>query len=556
MAQVAIMPADGGEAQIVTDFALGVRELEWSPNGESLMVLATTWTAEWEELDDEERARKPRRISSYGYRFDTRGWIHDRRDHLYLVDPAGDDPPRRIGSGEASEGGFGLSPDGSKAAFITALDNPRMMRPGEELVEVDLATGTETVRAAGSGFERAVYGPDGSLYAIGNLEPDYPVLTSLWRVDDEPTDLTGHTDRSIFSFLQPPDMATPHWLDDGFLIGQVDGGRIHLVAFDGSGDVTQVITGDRYVTGFARAEDGTIFFTATDATNPGELYKLDPGGEERQLTGFNDEFRGSANLIEPSAYRVETAPGVEVDTWMFVPEGEGPFPVLLNIHGGPASQYGFSFFDEFQVYAGAGYAVLACNPRGSAGRGIDWLRAVTGQGWGEVDLVDITAVVEDAIVRDTRLDGQRLGIMGGSYGGFLTAWTISRDHRYRSAVVERALIGWESFAGTSDIARDFARFYLGLTPPRDHRGLRIASPLDRAADIQTPTLIVHSEQDLRCPIEQAEQLFMTLLRNDVEVEMIRFPEESHELSRSGTPRHRLERFERILEWHDTHLRKE
>ena len=551
--QVAVMPADGGEAQIVSEFSLGVREIEWSPDGAHLIVLATTWTEEWAGLDDDERSRKPRRINAFRYRFDSRGWIHDRRDDVYVVDASGGGAARRVGSGEASQAGHAVSPDGSRVAYVTSLDDPRRMKTGDELVETDLDTGAEAVRVMGSGFMRTAYGQDGSLYGVGSPDPAYPALTSLWRLDDQPTDLTGHTDRSIFSFLQPLDMATPHWLDDGFLIGQVDGGRIRLVHFDGEGKVTNVIGGDRYITGYARAEDGTIFFAASDATNPGELYALESDGSERRLTGFNDTFRDSAALVEPVSYRVETAADIEVDTWLFVPDGDGPFPVLLNIHGGPASQYGFNFFDEFQVFAGAGYAVVACNPRGSAGRGHDWLRAVTGDGWGVVDLEDITAVVDNALARDSRLDGRRLGIMGGSYGGFLTAWTIGRDHRYRSAVVERALVGWESFGGTSDIARDFSRFYLGLTPPCGHVGLREASPLDRAADIQTPTLIIHSEDDLRCPIEQAEQLFMTLLRNDVDVEMIRFPAESHELSRSGTPRHRLERFEYILEWHDAHL---
>ena len=365
-------------------------------------------------------------------------------------------------------------------------------------------------------------------------------------------DLTGHTDRSIFSFLLPAEMAIPQWTDDGFYVGFVDGGRVRLVRFTGD-EMESVLEGDRYVTGLARGTDDSIYFTATDATNSGELFVQDPDGTERQLTTFNAAFRASVQLSEPDHYRVESESGVEVDTWLFVPEGDGPFPVLLNIHGGPASQYGFNFFDEFQVYVGAGYAVLACNPRGSVGRGEAWLTAVKGDAWGEVDVIDVTAVVDDALATDSRLDGERLGIMGGSYGGFLSAWIIADDHRYRSAIVERALLGWESFSGTSDIARDFSMNYLGLVPPDDHEGLRAKSPLDRAGSITTPTLIVHSENDLRCPVEQAEQLFMTLLRRHVDVAMVRFPGESHELSRSGSPRHRVERFEHILDWHAAHL---
>ena len=227
--------------------------------------------------------------------------------------------------------------------------------------------------------------------------------------------------------------------------------------------------------------------------------------------------------------------------------------MLLNIHGGPASEYGFYFFDEFGVYVSAGYAVVASNPRGSEGRGREWLRAVIGDGWGRVDMEDITAVVDQAVRRDSRLDPSRIGIMGGSYGGFLTAWAIARDDRYRSAVVERALIDWESFGGTSDINRDFSGLYLSPATPWDHQALWGAGPLATADQINTPTLIVHSEQDLRCPIGQAEQLFTALLRRGIDVEMVRFPDEGHELTRSGSPRHRVERFEIILAWHDRHL---
>jgi len=171
-----------------------------------------------------------------------------------------------------------------------------------------------------------------------------------------------------------------------------------------------------------------------------------------------------------------------------------------------------------------------------------------------VDVEDITAVVDQALRREPRLDPDRLGIMGGSYGGFLTAWTIARDHRYRSAVVERALTDWESFGGTSDLSRDFSGLYLYPAKAGDHEALWKASPMATASRVTTPTLIIHSESDLRCPIGQGEQFFTALLRNGVDVEMVRFPDEGHELSRSGAPRHRVERFEYILDWHARHLR--
>ena len=228
-------------------------------------------------------------------------------------------------------------------------------------------------------------------------------------------------------------------------------------------------------------------------------------------------------------------------------------PLLLNVHGGPASQYGFGLFDEFQVYASAGYGVVACNPRGSSGRGEEWVEAVKGKAWGKVDLEDVRAVVDVALDQFPRLDSNRMGIMGGSYGGFLTSWIIGHEDRWKSAVVERALTVWNSFSGTSDIAGVFAENYLESDYPEGWDVWWKLSPLSIAHNVTTPTLILHSEEDWRCPIEQAEQYFMALLRNGTSTEFVRFPGEGHELSRSGKPRHRQERFEAILDWHSRHL---
>jgi dipeptidyl aminopeptidase/acylaminoacyl peptidase len=238
-----------------------------------------------------------------------------------------------------------------------------------------------------------------------------------------------------------------------------------------------------------------------------------------------------------------------------LPAGDEPVAALLNIHGGPATQYGFGFFDEFQVYAGAGYGVVACNPRGSSGRGRDFVRTPVGR-WGEErspDLEDVLAVLDAALARFPRLDADRLGIMGGSYGGFMTAKILGVDDRFRSAVPERGLYAFTSFVGTSDIGPRFPRMYIGDVEPGEIDALWQASPLSRAHRITTPSLILHSEADYRCPIEQGEQLFAVLVANGVEVEMLRFPGSSHELSRSGKPTYRKQRFEAILEWHGRHM---
>ncbi len=553
--QLAVMPSDGGEARVVTDFELGVRYPSWAPDGSSILLLATSWYGEWIGLDDDERSRKPRRISGFDVRLDDVGWLNDRRTYAYLIDPAGEAEPRRLGSSDEDESDPVWSPDGEKVTVVTSRDNPRSLERGAELVEIEVKGGGEETRAWRSGFFQADYDPSGALYGIGSPAPDYPYVCSLWRVGRPPEDITGHLDRSINGLAASSALERPIWLDQGFLTGMVDRGRAPVVEFDRDGEVSRILEGDRYITGLSRSPSGRLAFTATTPTCPGELYELTSDGDERCLTRFNQDIRSTGALVEPDLFQVESAPGVMVDTWVYLPEGEGPFPVLLNIHGGPASEYGFYFFDEFQIYVSAGYAVVAANPRGSEGQGHDWLRAVTGEGWGKVDMQDITAVVDDALRRYPRLDPDRIGIMGGSYGGFLTAWAIARDDRYRSAVVERALTDWESFSGTSDINRDFSGLYLHPTTAGDHEALWQAGPLAYADRINTPTLIIHSEKDLRCPIGQGEQLFTALLRNGIEVEMIRFPDEGHELSRSGSPRHRVERFEYILDWHARYLRE-
>ncbi len=271
------------------------------------------------------------------------------------------------------------------------------------------------------------------------------------------------------------------------------------------------------------------------------------------MTGFNATVAAELALVEPTRFQVD-GDGGPIDAWVLLPPGDEPVPVLLNVHGGPASQYGEVFFDEFQVYVSAGYGVVACNPRGSSGRGRAWMRGVAGDGWGTNDLADIHAVVDAALDGFPRLDRHRMGVMGGSYGGFMTAWLTARDRRFRSAVVERALISWPSFWGTSDIGTSFTGLYTGADMPDGAAELWAKSPLEAAGEIATPTLILHSEDDHRCPIEQAEQLFAALLKAGTPAELLRFPGESHELSRSGSPRHRQERFDAILEWHDRWLR--
>ncbi len=544
-AQVAIIPVYGGEARVLTSFECGVEALEWAPNGEHLVAVGVSYTEEWADADDEERSRRPRRITSVPFRFDTRagGWTHDRRRHLWLVDATGGEEPHCLTPGDFDEDAPAWSPNSSRIAFVSDRNPAHGLVSGNDVWEVDVETG-EVSQVTDRGFWNSVsYRGDGVLHLIGNTESRYPVDAYLYRREDDGslTDLTGHLDRSSVSLAAGP--AAIRWDDHTAIVGFEDSGRFGVIAVSPDGTIDHLVRGDKVVTGYDGA-DRRLAYTASTWDSPGEVIC-----DGTPLTNLYD---ADLDLVVPDHFRLESD-GHEIDVWVYLPEGDDPVPLLLNIHGGPASQYGFGFFDEFQVYAAAGYGVVACNPRGSAGRGRAFVTAVVGEGWGEVDRADVSAAVEGALARHPRLDAERMGIMGGSYGGFMTAWMIGQEDRWKSAVVERALISWTSFSSTSDIGGVFPENYTGASYPDGWDTWWRLGPLSLAHGVTTPTLVLHSENDFRCPIEQAEQYFMALLRNGTTTEFLRFPGEGHEMSRAGKPRHRQERFEAILDWHGRHL---
>ncbi|WP_022899270.1 S9 family peptidase [Humibacter albus] len=592
-AQLHIMAATGGEPVRLTDRTLGVTEFAWAPDGSKVAFVSRDpeqgryGTVEGVDAS----AEPPRRFTTYRYSANGLGWMRDRRSQVYLVDvPAPGAEPvvqpaasssgpaeplpatpeaRQLTSDDAEHGAIEFSPDGRLIAVVSDghLGSDEDLREILTLVPVD--GGERTIAVAPernlslSSSGSVAFGHDGAIYFIaqevGESGRDFVARNSgLFRIDapgEEPRRLTDAESIDLTG-------STVVLTASGALVQNTTRGRVTLLSVTDDGEAT-VLVADREVTGTAAAGDrvviafqsptsfGDIGVVDASSTAEGSDAPAEAGAEAvHVLTDFSAEI-GECSIRVPVELETAGRDGYPVHGWVVLPEGEGPHPVLLNIHGGPFAQYSVHLFDESQVYANAGYAVVYCNPRGSAGYGQEHGRAIKGR-MGTVDLNDVLDFLDAAIAAHPQLDAHRLGILGGSYGGYLTAWTIAHDHRFAGAIVERGFLDPEYFFGTSDIGSFFGEEYNGTDPQL----IAAQSPQAHVNDVRTPTLVMHSEQDLRCPLGQAERYYASLKRAGVETELVVFPGEDHELSRAGRPRHRVQRFEIILDWWARHLPSE
>ncbi|GIG23183.1 dipeptidyl aminopeptidase [Cellulomonas chitinilytica] len=589
--QVFVVEATGGEPVRLTDAPLGAASPRFSPDGTRIAFLARVPDEGRYESGGDPAGEPPRHITELRYRADDVGFYRDRPKHLFVVEL----PTRDL---EGAEPPTAESPTAEPptAVALTAGDlevgQARWLPSGDALVvtaarhgsrEQDLRSDAVLVPArpdgapqpprpvtdadAGSTLDVHVALPstDGStlwLVAtdLGASGLDFVAAhAGLYRMslDEGGAPLSGPerlTDEESVSLLESVLVEA----DGSPLVAGEHRGAVHLFRLDERDALVPVLAGTHVVSGVAATADGRrAVVTAAGPSTAGDLLEVDLGTvASRSLTDLSAPLVGTGRVRVPVELTTFAPDGYPVHGWVVHPDperfGAGPHPTVLMVHGGPFAQYTHALFDEVQVLAEAGYAVVLGNPRGSSGYGRAHGRAIRGA-FGTVDADDVLALL-DAALADPTLDGDRVGVMGGSYGGYMTAWLTTRTDRFVGAIVERGFLDPVSFVGSSDIGWFFGLAYLG--DDRDDEGaaaLAAQSPMAHVDAVRTPTLVIHSEQDWRCPVEQGQRWFVELKRRGVEAELLLFPGEGHELTRSGRPRHRKQRFDHVLAWWARHL---
>jgi acylaminoacyl-peptidase len=589
--QVYLLPLDGGEARRLTDLPRGVDAFEWSPDGTRLVVVSTSHGPTRPD-DDRRRAidrrREPGTPPDSDYRFLDRldymlngaGFTYDRVGHLWLVDVATGEATR-LTDGRTPDREPAWSPDGRRIAFVSnRRRDPDLIGEHSDIHVVDVATRavTAVTRGPRSMFAAPTWLPDGrTIASLGHrMEGRAGTRNDIWLFHADGRDATPTGGRNLSA---PHDLMPRSGMGSDVTRGESTGvvpsrgGRwLHFSApIDGAyelwriavadGRVERLTHGEHYVSGWDAVphEEGggvRIAYLRSTATETPDLWVLDAGGsakgskgtkgpKARRLSSLNADILGEIDLRTPIERHV-TVDGRDIQGW-FIPGGDGSRPLVLEIHGGPHTLYGWSLVWEFQVLAAAGIGVFYSNPRGSEGYG-EAFNDANHRDWGPGPMRDVLAGV-DALVADGLADPDRLGVTGGSYGGYLTSWIVGHDDRFRAAITCRSVNEMGVLFTTGDISGgDWARLEFETTPWDDPEYFREISPLTYADRIRTPLLIQHSERDIRTTIAQAEALFTVLRSLRRPVRLLRVPDENHELTRSGTPYRRVENLRVVEDW--------
>jgi dipeptidyl aminopeptidase/acylaminoacyl peptidase len=582
--QLWVMYTDGGEAWQLTKLDGNVGDFAWSPDSRSI---AFTYTPQDAEALEREKLGKQgkknqeqpvvRHITRFRYRLDGMGYYPQGAAELHVVEVASGKERTLVADGKDNEGPC-YSPDGKWVVF----NSNKSKDPDLDFMRGDLwrvaADGKGEVEKIptfeGPAFQPAV-SPDGQWIAFrGSADHKKgwaEVYDSLWVVPfagGKPRQLGAELDRpmgseSLNDTWGVPATPLPEWAPDSSAVYSTvtRDGSTEVWRFDiASGTGAVVFDEPGVVLGFALDHAaGQFYCNFSDVQTPGDLCrrKLD-GGPLKRLTDVNRELFGKRDLGQVREVWAKAKAGHRIQGWIFLPpdfDEAKQYPGILYIHGGPHLNYSRAFFHEFQYLAAQGYVVFISNPRGGTGYGLGFKTAIA-RSWGGADYEDLMAFT-DYVLRECKfIDRKRVGVAGGSYGGYMTNWIIGHTKRFAAAVSDRCVSNFLSFFGSSDFGYIFHKG-MGLdsqNPWVERERFIEMSPVSHLVHAKTPTLVIHQENDLRCPIEQGEQVYVLLKTMGVETELLRYPQESHGMSRGGRTDRRIHRLEAISGWFDRYLK--
>ena len=545
--QIFVIPADGGEARCLTSVEEGVERPTWSPDGKNILFLSNVFKGERAKGSD------VKIIRSFPYKTPSeREFIDDRWRHLFSVRPESGQV-KQLTDGEFNINMVDWSPDGSRVVFFS---RGRIYTISSKGGDPELLW-----KGGGNPIRSLDWSPDGEYIAFGRvIEERDPHGRHVYRNTDiwvlpvkggEPKCLTADFDRTVARG------ASVKWSPDSqyVYVKFPNHGTRHIHRVSLEGEVEALTEGKLNIDSFTMDEAGKVFaFNASGPMTPSELWILDDGGQAKR-TEMNRTLLRKLRLVEPEEFWFTASDGVKVQGWIIKPhelkEGE-KYPMVSYIHGGPRGGYRYGLRRGFQVLAEHGFAVVYTNYRGSTGYGESFAADIlfvrsdeAPDRWGDRDYRDIMEAIDYVIETYPFVDPERLGVAGGSYGGFMTNWIIAHTDRFKTAISMASMTNHFSYHGSPHEISE-------MKEPWDDPQMFIEkSPITYVKNMKTPLLLIHSELDWVCPIEQAEMLFIALKKLNRVVEFISFPGEGHGIK---GPKHIVERQQHIVRWFDRYLR--
>jgi len=552
-ADLALCSVPDGECQRLTAVVGPVSEPSWSPDGRALAFVQSVTPEERDagrdcELDGDHEPTPPdpRVIDRLVYRSDGE-YFDGRYDHLYLFDRGADTVTRLTAGAFDVHSPVWLDRNTVCYAARRGDDPAADMSYSVETVRVD--TGETETLATDSDWVPTVRTAEDGRIAWSRTPLDRPTLRQTEVIVYDPE--TGERTTPLSGLDRTLERHRKLCWDGGSLYVCVpDRGEVVLYRVGRRG--REKLFPDGHVHSF-HAAGGTVAAVRSSWDRPGDLY-VDDGGEPRRLTSVNEAVLDSRAVGRPEEVWFERG-GERIQGWLLRPPDADPSeecPLLVDVHGGPHMMWTAAgrMWHEFQTLAAAGYAVFWCNPHGSTGYGAAFRRATDGD-WGDVTTRDVLAGV-DTVTDRPGVDSDEVFVTGGSFGGYIAGWLVAHTDRFRGAVAQRGLYDLIGYYGSTDSVHRIIEDEFGTVPWEDHSLLWEHSVASHAPDIETPTLILHSEDDYRTPICTAELFFRALKKNDVDTRLVRYPREGHDLSRNGEPDHVVDRLDRIVEWFETH----